>query len=81
MLFNYTVSSSILWTSFDYGFVEAENYEEAKVKALKELTDNFNKANEAFRKCEDTKGFSVDFYPGFIKIEEATPEQIKNLNF
>jgi len=80
MLFNYTVSTCTIWTSFDYGFVEAENYEEAKIKAINQLTYNFNKANEALLKCEDTKGFSVEFDSSQVEINEATAQQIKNLS-
>ncbi len=44
--YNYSISTGTIWTSFDYGTVEAESYEEAKIKAMEQIEIDFEKARE-----------------------------------
>ena len=67
-LYNYSVSTTIIWTSFDSGQVKAENREEAKKLAAEELKENFQKANDALAFADNTKGFSLEFNPDCIEI-------------
>lgn len=68
--FNYTVSTSTLWTSFDFGVVEAENIEKATEKAIEKLNDDFKKANDAFFHCDITKKFTIEFNKDCVEITE-----------
>lgn len=69
--FRYSVSTNTIWTSFDYGEVEAENMEKARQKALEQLAYNFQKANDVLDHAEITQGFKVDFDKTQIQIEET----------
>jgi len=68
-LWSYSVSTEILWTSFDFGEVRAEDYNEALQKACAELDDNFRIANKALEDADT--GFSVSYDARDIKIEEV----------
>lgn len=63
---NYSVSSNSVWTSFDYGTVEAETYEEALEKAKAELKENFDKVNEILNSQDET--FTIDYDERYIEI-------------
>jgi hypothetical protein len=67
---NYSVSTATIWTSFDYGAVEAETYEEAREKAIEQLRYDFKKANDAFKHCDVTKGFLISFNQDDVLITE-----------
>jgi hypothetical protein len=67
--YEYTVSSFNVWTSFDYGTVQARNQIEAKKKAIAKLKEDFEKANEAFNHCDNTKGFSVEFDTQNVEVK------------
>lgn len=62
----YTVSTNMIWTSFDYGEVEAETYDEAREKAIAELDYYFKQANEAL----EVAGLSVGYDERAVTIEE-----------
>ncbi len=68
--YKYTISTNTIWTSFDYGEVEAEDYADARKKAITELSYNFQKANDAFKFCDNTKDFALEFDPTQVEIEE-----------
>jgi hypothetical protein len=68
--YKYSVSTNTLWASFDFGEVQARSIEEAKVLAIEKITEDFEKANEAFAQCENTRGFSIDFNADEIQITE-----------
>jgi hypothetical protein len=68
--FEYSVSTSTLWASFDIGQVEAENIELARVKALEKLKYDFEKVNHVLRSADVTKDFSIHFNANDIKINE-----------
>jgi len=59
--YNYSVSTNTIWTSFDYGTVEADNIIDAKKLAIEKLKYNFQKANDAFKHCDITEGFTINF--------------------
>jgi hypothetical protein len=69
--YNYSVSTSVLWTSFDYGEVEADTIEEARAIAIRELNYDFKKANDALSYCDNTIGFSVSFDEQSVVINEV----------
>ena len=60
MKWNYSVSTLTIWTSFDYGEVEANSEAEALVKAKAEVSYNLQKCNEVLASSENTKGFTVE---------------------
>ena len=68
--YNYSVSTNTIWTSFDFGEVEAENIEDAKNLAIEKLKYDFKKANDAFEHCDITKGFSIIFDDTQVQITE-----------
>ena len=65
---NYTVSTDRIWTSFDYGEVEADDYNEALQKAIAELNENFSIANKALEDADT--GFRISYTTRDITIEE-----------
>jgi hypothetical protein len=75
MKWNYSVSTNTIWTSFDYGIVEANTKEEAKQKALKQLRYDFEKANTVLAQADVTQGFQLSFNESQIEISivEVTP--------
>lgn len=68
---SYSVSTSRLWASFDYGEVEADTYDEAMIKALEKLNYDFKKVNDILNSCDPTMGFSIEFNKDDIEIEEV----------
>jgi hypothetical protein len=67
--YSYTVSTSTIWTSFDYGEIEADNELEARKKAIAQLRYDFDKANESLAHCDNTKGFSIHFNDSEVQIK------------
>ena len=65
----YTISTNRIRTSFDYGTVEAEDYNEALQKACAELNENFRIANKALEDADTS--FSISYDARDIEIEEV----------
>jgi len=70
MTWEYNMNTNTIWTSFDYGEVEADTFEEAYKLALKELTYNFNKANEVLKTADVTISFTVEFADDQIDVKQ-----------
>ena len=68
--FNYSVSTSTIWTSFDSGQVEADNIEEAKEQAIEKLKYDFEKANNALAFSDNTLGFTINFDESQVTVTE-----------
>ncbi len=68
---DYTVSTNTIWTSFDYGQVEAETRAEAFKKAVAQLNYDFKKANEILGSCDPTLGFTISFDESQVEITEV----------
>lgn len=66
--YNYTVSTNNIWTSFDFGEVEADNIEDARKLAIEQLTYDFAKANDALAHCDNTIGFTISFNPDDVTL-------------
>ena len=66
----YSVSTQTLWTSFDYGEVEAKTREEALEKAIAKLNYDFKKVNEILNSCDPTIGFEVAFNSSEVVVTE-----------
>ena len=67
--YRYSCSTTVLWASFVFGEVEAEDREHARDKALAELKYNFEKANDALAHCDTTIDFTIEFNKDAIEIE------------
>lgn len=67
---DYSVTTYTIWSSFDYGSVEAETYEEALEKAKAQLDYNFNKVNEVLNSCDPTIGFKIEYDESQIEVNE-----------
>lgn len=67
---NYTVSTNTIWTSFDFGTVEAETQEQARKKAIEKLKYDFSKVNDALRHSDNTNGFEVYFDESQVEVSE-----------
>ncbi len=63
---DYSVSTNTIWTSFDFGTVEAETYDEALEKAKEELKKDFQRANDALAII----GFSAEYDDTQVEITE-----------
>ena len=70
MKWQYSISTNTLWTSFDYGEVEGDNYDEALVNAKKELKYNFDKANQVLQSADVTKDFSIEYNEDDIQLTQ-----------
>lgn len=68
--FQYQLTTNTIWTSFDNGFVYADNIEEARKLAEKELSYNFKKANEILNSCDPTIGFKIEMDLSQIELKE-----------
>jgi hypothetical protein len=69
--FSYSVSTNTIWASFDFGYVVAENIEEARILAEKKLSEDFKKANEALAQNKATEGFIITCDMSQIVMEET----------
>lgn len=65
-LFQYSISTSLIWCSFDFGTVVANDKDDARAKAIAQLTHDFNVANEALNPF----GFTIDFNKDEVEIVE-----------
>jgi hypothetical protein len=74
MIWDYSLSTSTIWTSFDYGQVEADTYEEAHALALKQLKYDVSKANDVFNHCEITEGFSIEMDYDQLEVKLVDPQ-------
>jgi hypothetical protein len=70
MSWNYKITSETIWTSFDYGTVEADTLGEAIQKARNEVQSNLDKLNAAL-KFEDTAGIIVEMDLSQIEVSPA----------
>ncbi len=68
MIWEYNNSTERIWTSFDYGTVEADTYEEAVQKAKKQIEYDLKKANDALAHCDITDGFIIEMNLDQIEI-------------
>ena len=64
--FNYTISTNTIWTSFDYGQVEAVDYDNAKLLATEKVKKDFDLANEALKSI----GFYIECDLSQIELKE-----------
>lgn len=69
MKWKYSNSTNTIWTSFDYGEVEAETYKEAYEKAVIELKYNLHKVNEVLASADVTSTFTIDMNFEQIEVE------------
>lgn len=67
--YRYSVSNNTIWTSFDYGEVEAVSPEMAKKLAIEKLRYAFLKANDALEFSDNTAGFSIRFNEDEVTVE------------
>jgi hypothetical protein len=76
MIWDYNLSTNTIWTSFDYGQVEADTYEEACELALKKLKYDVDKANTVFNHCDITDGFYIEMnYDQLeVKLSDVQPQ-------
>lgn len=58
MTWTYNNPTNTIWTSFDYGEVEADSYEEATVKAMIQVKQDLRKVNDALDRM--TSSFSIE---------------------
>jgi hypothetical protein len=58
--YQYSVSTSVLWTSFDFGTVEAQDIQEARDKALEALKNDFLAVNNILMSIGHTIEFNKD---------------------
>jgi hypothetical protein len=72
MKWDYNNSTNTIWTSFDYGEVEADTYEEARVKAINQLKCDLEKANTVLHSCANVRSFRIDM--NFEQIEITLKE-------
>lgn len=77
--FNYSISTPSLWTSFDHGEVEATDYADAMNKALEKLEYDFSKANDAFKHCDNTIDFRIEFDSEVVLIQRAADEETADI--
>lgn len=69
MTWKYQLTTNTIWTSFDYGEVEADLIEEAREKAIKEIEYNLKKVNDALNHCQITEDFTIEMDFSQIEIE------------
>lgn len=75
--YEYTVSSFNIWSSFDYGTVMADNYKEARAKAIAKLNEDFAKANDALKHSDNTKDFTIEFDKDNVSVQLKTKSHDK----
>lgn len=69
MLWNYKLTTSTIWLSFDEGQVEADTLEEATAEATRILKYNLDKVNDILNSCDPTIGISVDMDFSQLEVE------------
>ena len=74
MIWEYTVSTNTIWTSFDFGEVEADTLGEAIQKAKDEVKSKLDKVNIAISQCDITYGMTIDINLDNIEVSpKKTP--------
>lgn len=68
--FKWTISTPVIWTSFDGGQLWANNLQEAQAKVEKELSDILLTVNKVLDGDERTKKYSIDMDLSQIEFEE-----------
>jgi hypothetical protein len=68
--YQYSLTTNTIWTSFDYGEVEANSIEEATEKAIEKLKYDLAKTNDILNSCDPTIGFTIDMDFSQIEITE-----------
>lgn len=76
MIWDYSLTTSTIWTSFDNGQVEANTYEEACAKALEQLKYDVDKVNTVFKHCDITEGFSLEMDYDQLEVSLADPQPV-----
>jgi hypothetical protein len=69
-LWNYRLTTSTIWLSFDHGQVEATSYDEAVRLATEKLKQDLQKANTVLQSCDPTIGFFIDMDFSQLEIIE-----------
>jgi ribosomal protein S5 len=64
--YQYCVSTSALWASFDFGTVEAQDIQEARDKALEALKNDFAEVNKLLALI----GHSIEFNKDAVEVVE-----------
>jgi hypothetical protein len=67
--YTYNNSTNTIWTSFDFGDVEADNLEQAREKAIEKLQYDTRKCNDALNHCDNTQGFFVEMDYSQVEVE------------
>lgn len=70
MIWEYNNSTSTIWTSFDFGEVEADTKEEALQKAKDKLEYDLGKCNDALKNCDTTNGFKIEMDLSQIEVKQ-----------
>jgi hypothetical protein len=70
----YRITTSTIWLSFDYGEVYADSREEALELAKKEITYNLKKANEILNSCDPPIGFKIEMDLSQIELHKIDKE-------
>jgi hypothetical protein len=70
----YRITTSTIWLSFDYGEVYADSREEALEMAKKEIAYNLKKANEILNSCDPPIGFKIEMDLSQIELKEITKQ-------
>lgn len=70
MIYKYSNSTNTIWTSFDYGEVEADTIEEAREKAIIELKYNLCKVNDVLSSADITKNFTIEMDFSQLEVYE-----------
>jgi hypothetical protein len=72
--YKYLYPSSVIWTSFDGGTVQAENRLQAAIKAEAELQAALDKVNYVLRTHSDTQDIFIEMNMDCIEITEVKPK-------
>jgi len=72
MKWKYKLPSNTIWVSFDYGEVEADNYDSALTKAEAEIRYQMDIVNEALRLNPETQGLNIDMDFNSLEVKEVT---------
>lgn len=65
----YSLPTTAIKTTFDYGIVEASNEQEAFEKAKEQLKYDFDKVNEVLNSADVTLGFELGFDVNAVEVE------------
>lgn len=72
--FRYKITTNTIWTSFDYGEVQAENRDDAERIAIERLTEDLELVNQKLSQFATTKHMVINMDLDQIEIEEVIPE-------